>query len=278
MFLRNTQQTFLTLAIAGVLAGAVVAQAAAQDAQTRSEQRRAKQKKGEENPYPNATRVEPKGKSSPKLAKKLQKLIDAYNDGKYEEAKPLADELLANPDATDSDKALANFLAAQIAYNLNDNAAAKAYVQKAVDLNALGNANHFGAELFLAQLQSQDDEYDQALATLDKFFAESKSQRPEDLIVKGQALYFAKRYPEAVAALKQAIDATPEPKDSWVQLLMAAYADAGQNDQAIQLAEQLAAKAPGDKKAQMNLVSVYQQATRWTRPPRCWKSCAPPAS
>lgn len=267
MLSRTSKRTLLTLSIAGLLAGAVVAQAAAQDMQSRSEQRRAKQKKGGEAEarYPNATRQEPKGKSSPKVAKKEQKLLDTFNNSEFEAAKPLAEELLADSNATDYDKALVNFIAAQIAYNLDDNAAAKTYAQKAIELNALDNNNHFTAMQFLAQLQIQDDQYTEALATLDRYFAESKSQKPEDLVIKGNALYRAEKPAEAIPFLKQAIDATPEPKNEWIQLLMASYADAGQNAQAVQLAEQLAAKAPNDKKAQLNLVSVYQQADQMNK-------------
>ena len=60
--------------------------------------------------------------------------------------------------------------------------------------------------------------------------------------------------------MRQAIDASPQPKNEWLQLLLAAYADAGQSQEAIALAEQLAAKAPDDKRAQLNLASVYMQA------------------
>jgi len=295
MLSRNFKRNLLTLAVAGLLAGGTAAadvaaqetrneqnvrERAAQEArndaqqtnnerlrqdrdtqQAREERRHSKKKGGEaEKRYPNATRAEPQGKGSKKLGKKMQKLIDAFNDSKFEEAKPLADELLADSSATDYDKALVNFLAGQIAYNLDDTATAKASVQKAIELNQLSNDNHFGAMLFLAQLQMQDDQYTEALATLDRFFAESKSQDPEHLVIKGQALYYAQRPKDAVVVLKQAIDATPQPQNAWVQLLMASYADAGQSAEAIQLAEQLAAKAPDDKKAQLNLVSVYQQA------------------
>ena len=254
---RNTKHTLLSLAVVGLLAGAVVAQAAAEP--QRSERGNKKQTKKEDR-YPDATRKSPETKSSPKLGKKLQKLIDTFNDGKNEEAKPLAEELLASEGATDYDKALVNFLSAQIAYNLEDTAAAKGYAQKAIELNALDNDNHFSAMLFLAQLQTQDEQFKEALTTLDRYFAESKSQKPEDLMVKGQALYFSERAADAIPVIKQAIDASPEPKSEWVQMLMAAYADAGQSAQAVTLAEQLAAKNPADKKAQLNLVSVYQQA------------------
>ncbi len=253
---RNAKHTLLSLAVVGLLAGTVVADAAAEP--QRSE-RGKKQTKKEER-YPSATRTSPETKSSPKLGKKIQKLIDAFNDGKNEEAKPLAEELLTAEGATDYDKALVNFLSAQIAYNLDDTAAAKTYAQKAIELNALDNDNHFSAMLFLAQLQTQDEQYKEAIATLDRYFAETNSQKPEDLMVKGQALYFSDRAADAIPVIKQAIDASPEPKSEWVQMLMAAYADAGQTAQAVTLAEQLAAKSPNDKKAQLNLVSVYQQA------------------
>ena len=86
---RNAKHTLLSLAVVGLLAGTVVADAAAEP--QRSE-RGKKQTKKEER-YPSATRTSPETKSSPKLGKKIQKLIDAFNDGKNEEAKPLAEEL-----------------------------------------------------------------------------------------------------------------------------------------------------------------------------------------
>ncbi|MFT3755521.1 MAG: tetratricopeptide repeat protein [Pseudoxanthomonas sp.] len=260
MLFRKPRHSLLTLCIAGLLAGGVVS--ADVQAQSRADRQAARGgKKAEaENRYPDATREDPKGKPSPKLGKKEQALIDAFNNSDFEKAKPLAEEVINSPDATDYDKALGNFLAGQIAYNLDDNAAAKAYAQKAIDFNALGNDNHFGAMQFLAQLQIQDDQYAEALATLDKYFEQTHSKRPEDLMIKGNALYRAERYAEAIPVLKQAIDTTPEPKNEWLQLLMASYAEAGQNAEAIQLAEQIASKNPDDKKAQMNLASVYLQA------------------
>ncbi|NEL79357.1 MAG: tetratricopeptide repeat protein, partial [Xanthomonas perforans] len=125
---------------------------------------------------------------------------------------------------------------------------------------ALDNNGQFQSMLMLAQLQMQDDQQAEGLATLDKYLEESKSQRPEDLILKGQALYQAERYKEAIPVLKQAIAASPEPKDTWNQLLMASYAEAGQTGEAVAAAEALAAKTPNDKKAQLNLASMYMQA------------------
>lgn len=255
------KQALLSLVIAAALGGAVVTDAVAQS--DRSEQRSSRKSKNEKAAvmFPNATRQEPTGKPSAKLGSKLQKLIDTYNKGEdYAGVRTQADEILANSAANEYDKSIAAQLAAQAAYNLDDSKAAKQYLQQAIQFNGLDNNGHFQSMLMLAQLQLQDDETAAGLASLDKFLAESKSTRPEDLMLKGQALYQTERYQEAIPVLQQAIAASPEPKDSWNQLLMASYAAAGQTGEAVKAAEALAAKTPNDKKAQLNLASMYMQA------------------
>ncbi|MEA9566450.1 tetratricopeptide repeat protein [Xanthomonas sp. WHRI 8932A] len=262
MKLLNRKQALLSLFIAASLGGAVVTDAVAQS--DRSSERAARKSKGNgkaEELYPQSTRQAPTIKPSSKLSSKLQKLIEIFNKGEdYPGVRSQADEILANSAANEADKALAAQLAAQAAYNLDDTAGAKKYLQQAIGLNALDNNGQFQSMLMLAQLQMQDDQQAEGLATLDKYLDESKSQRPEDLILKGQALYQAERYKEAIPVLKQAIAASPEPKDTWNQLLMASYAEAGQTGEAVAAAEALAAKTPNDKKAQLNLASMYMQA------------------
>lgn len=258
MIFRSQKHAVLSLLIATALGGVAVADAAAQ---SRSSERRGNKESAKaEVLYPEATRVDPKGKASSKMGSKLNKLFAAYNKQEYAETRTLADEILASADANDYDKAVANQLASQGAYNLDDNAAAKQYLQQAIALNQLDNNGHFQAMLMLAQLQLQDEQYPEGLANLDKYFAESKSAKPEELIIKGQALYQTEKYAEAIPVLKAAIAASPEPKDNWNQLLMASYAEAGQTGEAVKEAEALAAKNPADKKAQLNLASMYMQA------------------
>ena len=258
MIFRSQKHAVLSILIATALGGVVVADAAAQ---SRSSERRGNKESAKaEVLYPEATRVDPKGKASSKMGSKLNKLFAAYNKQEYAETRTLADEIIASPDANDYDKAVANQLGSQGAYNLDDNAAAKQYLQQAIALNQLDNNGHFQAMLMLAQLQLQDDQLVEGLANLDKYFAESKSNKPEELIIKGQALYQSEKYAEAIPVLKAAIAASPEPKDNWNQLLMASYAEAGQTGEAVKEAEALAAKNPADKKAQLNLASMYMQA------------------
>ncbi len=261
MLYRNYKQALLSLAIVSLLGAGVVSSVSAAGIGAGRTERGSSKKAAEEVKYPQATRVEPKEKASTKMQGKLNKLFQAYNeDGKEDEMLTLANEILNDPKANNYDKSVSAQLAAQAAYNKDDSAQAKTYLNQALELNGLDNNGHYQSMFFLGQLQLQDDENDKALATFNRFFDETHSQNPDELIVKGQLLYNMQRYDEAIPVLKQAIDGSTDPKDSWNQLLMASYAEAGQTGAALAVAEQNAAKNPNDKRAQLNLASVYMQA------------------
>ncbi|MBO7942584.1 tetratricopeptide repeat protein, partial [Streptomyces sp. S9] len=72
--------------------------------------------------------------------------------------------------------------------------------------------------------------------------------------------YRLERYPDAAKIIKQAVDASPDPKQEWLQLLMASYVENNQGAEAAKVAESIAAKNPNDKRAQMNVAAVYSQS------------------
>ena len=259
MLFRSHKQVLLSVVIATALSGAVIVDAAAQSRSSERGNRGGRQAAKPEVMFPEATRAEPDVKASSRLQSKLNKLFAAYNKDDFEQTRSLADEILATENANAYDKAVSAQLAAQAAYNSDDNASAKTYLQQAVDFNGLDNNGHLQSLLMLAQLQLQDEEYDVGLANLDKFFTESQSKRAEDLIIKGQALYQTERYAEAIPVLQQAIAASSEPKDQWNQLLMAAYSSNDQGAEAVAVARQIAERSPDDKRAQINLASMYMQ-------------------
>lgn len=259
MLFRSHKQVLLSVVIATALSGAVIVDAAAQSRSSERGNRGGRQAAKAEVLFPEATRTEPDVKASSRLQSKLNKLFAAYNKDDFEQTRSLADEILATENANAYDKAVSAQLAAQAAYNSDDNASAKTYLQQAVDFNGLDNNGHLQSLLMLAQLQLQDEEYDVGLANLDKFFTESQSKRAEDLIIKGQALYQTERYAEAIPVLQQAIAASSEPKDQWNQLLMAAYSSNDQGAEAVAVARQIAERNPDDKRAQINLASMYMQ-------------------
>ncbi|MGO4221535.1 tetratricopeptide repeat protein [Lysobacter sp. TAF61] len=258
-------RSILAAAVSAVLVFGAVSQVHAQSAQDRAAERRAKHEEGKQSSgkaadeYPQATRQAPDLKSSKKATPQLQKMMKLYDDDKGTEARAIADQIIASADSNAYDKAFASQIGAQIAYDADDSAGAMKYLKQAIELNGLDNNGHYGAMLMLGQLQMQEDQYAEALKTIDQFLAETKSQKPEHLIIKGNALYRLEKYPEAAVVLKQAISLSPDPKPEWQQLLMATYAESGQAGEAAKIAEGLAAKNPNDKRAQLNLAAVYQQ-------------------
>lgn len=237
---------------------------AAREARAARSNRGQEQAKKVEN-YPEATRKAPDAKASAKGATRLQKMMKAYDDAKGPEARAIADEVVADEKANAYERAFAAQIAAQIAYEADDARAAIDYLNKALAFDGLDNNGHYSAMLMLAQLQLQDEKYADALATFDRFLGETRSAKPEHLVLKGNALYRLERYPEAITVLRQAIDGNPDARADWQQLLMAAYAESGQSAEAAKLAEAIAAKTPNDKRAQLNLAATYLQTQNYAK-------------
>lgn len=225
----------------------------------RGERRSSRQAQAETAPrYPNATREAPGISASQRLAKQLNTLSEANNEQDAAKGLPIADEILANERANEYDKSIAALLAGQLLLN-DDNTRAIAYLQQAIDLGGLDNDNHFQAMLIIAQLQAQEQNYDAALVTLDRYLAESGSTDPKDQALKGNMLYRLERYPEAIAVLKPLVESGGEVDPQWTQLLMGAYAESGNTAEATRMAEQVAQATPDDKRSQINLAVSYLQ-------------------
>lgn len=215
--------------------------------------------------FPDAKRAEPETKSSAKLGPKLQKMATQFNDGEMDAAKAIAEEILGNDKANNYEKAFAAQIAGQVQYEADDFPGAIKYIQQAVASNGLDNNAHFGAMRMIGQLQLQDEKYAEALVSLDKFIAESGTKNPDDIALRATALYYLDRYAETISTLKPLVDASPEPKDTWLQMLMSSYFETENAGQAVAIAEKLAAKKPDDKRVQLNLSAAYLQADQFQK-------------
>lgn len=258
----------IAVAVAAALAAGVAPQAAAStsplvSAQADADECQRRDRRGSSQPeerYPDANRESPDEGASARMAKRLNSLNGAMDKEDFAKVIETAEEILAQSRASDYDKAYASNLAGHASYNMDDAEGAKRYINQAIELDALDNNNHFQAMLMLAQLRAQDEETDQALSMLDRYLEGSGSTAASDLALRGQLLYQAERYDEAIPALREAIDAAEAPQSSWTQALMAAYAETGRDAEATAMAEQIAASAPDDKRSQINLASMYMQA------------------
>lgn len=256
---KTPKQTLLLFAVSATLSLMAAGTVVAQDAGSNNRRGANKEAQQAEAPkYPNASRKEPDTKAG-RNGKKLEELGKAYNAQQFPQVLTIADEVIADSKSNNFERAYAARLAGASQLN-TDNAKATAYLLKAVELNGLGNNDHYEAMFLAGRLQAQEGQVEQGLATIDKMLSESKSQDPEQLIIKGDTLYKLQRYPEAVTVVKQALAATPNPKPEWQGLLLKIYADSDQPAEAAKLADEIASKNPTDKQAQLNAAAAYMQA------------------
>jgi tetratricopeptide (TPR) repeat protein len=218
-------------------------------------------KKKEENPYPNATRKEPKElATNEQIVKKLKKADEYFFDEDYDKAKALLDEIIAHKRASNYEKAFAYSRLSDIAWEKDEVDSAMNLRQQAVALDALDNKGQFDMMYALAQMALQDERYELALKTIDDWFRLSGADTADAWALKGNALYRMERYSEAGAAIKRAFALKPEGKPGWAEMLLASYSDAGQYDEAIKAGEDILVKNPGNKDVALRLVEAYNEA------------------
>lgn len=238
-----TTHTGLGLALGMLLSTLGVAPAVAQDGygntapqsmRAKRDAERAKQQQKEKGDtpevpalFPNATRQQPDAKASSKALKGLQELQDQYEKGDFAGVVAKAD-VLASAEANPYEKAFAYQIAGNASADLKNDAKAAEYFQKALDSNGLDNNSHYQVMHNLSAVQVGLERYDDALKTLDRFLAETKSDDPKYQSFRGSIL-----------------------------------ANAGRADEAANTYVALSAKNPNDKKILMNAVATLQQADKF---------------
>ena len=191
-------------------------------------------KQAEDKPaaYPNATRTQPDAKSSGKMIKNLQGLQELFEKRDMTAVIARAEEIVAMPSANAYDKSFAYSLAANAAADQDDQAKAAEYFRRAVDANGLDNDSHYTTMFNLAVIQFGLEKYAEALATVDRFLAESKSEKPEHQSFRAGILANLERHDEAAAIYKDLIAKNPNDKRILMNAV-AALQNADKQDQAL---------------------------------------------
>lgn len=181
--------------------------------------------------YPDATRESPEATAKGKGLKALQALQESFEKQDNAAVVAQADRIGADADASAYEKAFAWQLAGNAAADLGDDAKAAEYFKKAVDANGLDNNSHYQVMYNLAVVQYGLDRHADALATLDRFLAETKSGKPEYQAFRANLL--ASSGQEDAAAAVYAAQLAANPDDMKVRMnAVATYQAAGQFDKA----------------------------------------------
>lgn len=184
--------------------------------------------------YPEATREEPEARASRTGLKRLQALTEVYNAG--DDAATLAAALEVAEDAKSNayEKSFAYQIAGTAASGAGDDSAAADYFAKAVEADGLANNDHYATLQNLAVVQYTLERYDQALQTVDRFLAETRSTKPELQGLRGTILMALERYTDAADVYVAQLEASPENNAARMNAV-AAYQHAGDDAKAMQL-------------------------------------------
>ncbi|MDQ3038353.1 MAG: hypothetical protein M3R16_00895 [Pseudomonadota bacterium] len=170
--------------------------------------------------YASTTRVNPDAKSSGKMLKSLQDLQAAYEKQEMVQVMAKAEAIAAMPASNAYEKSFAYSLAANAAVDQDDQIKAADYFRKAIETNGLENDSHFTTMYNLAVMEFGTDKYPEALKTIDRFLAETKSQDSKHQAFRAGILANLGRNDEAAAIYKLQIAQNPNDK----KLLMNAVA------------------------------------------------------
>ena len=213
--------------------------------------------------YPNATRVSPDANVSGKMSKHLQALHALYEKRDMAGVLVKAEEIAAMPAANAYEKSYVYSIAGNAAADLDDQAKASSYFQNALDNNGLDNDSHFSTMYNLAVIRYGLDQFAEALTTMDRFLAETKSDKPEHQSFRAGILANLGRNEEAAAIY--ALLATQNPNDK--RLLMNAVAslqNADKFEQANTLLEDAYKRGLLTENRELRALYIgYMNASRW---------------
>jgi tetratricopeptide (TPR) repeat protein len=213
--------------------------------------------------YPNATRVEPKlDLTSEKDQKNLNEGLDAVNSGDKAKAQQMLQPIIDGSKSKYA-QALALQGMASLHYNDSDYKGAISSLQRSLALGVMPNDTYFQLMYMLAQFQMADEQYQPALDTIAKWRAEGKKETADSYALEGNAEYRLGKYPEAIASINKAKSLTDKPQPTWDQILMASYAESGQDEKAAELAKNQLNSNPSDPNALNNAVAVLMQAHKY---------------
>lgn len=259
--LRRSLSLALVTALAGALAAPTVS---AQDGLARRmADRQAKKTQEQAAQYPNATRRSPEASASPKGIKLLKEMQGLYEKEDWAGVIAKAEEVAALPAANAYDKSFAYSMAGNAAANLDDQNKAIEYFSKAIAADGLDNNSHYAVMYNLVVMQYQQEKYPEALATLERFLSETKTDKPEHLSLKASLLSSMERNEEAAALWQQLAEQKPDDKRLLLNAAAALQA-ADKFDEAVKILEKAYQRGLLTESRELRaLYSGYMNAGKW---------------
>ncbi|MEJ2330763.1 MAG: hypothetical protein P8Z33_13115, partial [Gammaproteobacteria bacterium] len=164
---------------------------------------------------------------SKEVYERIQKAQEAVDAKDYRGALDMLNRLY-NPDKlTEYEQANVLNYIGFVYYNMDDVPNAISTFERMLRIPSLEPQLAKQTTLTMAQLYTMEEQYDKALATIDRWFALETNPGPEQYILKAQILYNLERHKEMIAPIETAMQVArerdTEVKEDWWNLLNFAY-------------------------------------------------------
>ena len=191
--------------------------------------------------------------------KRLNSIYEDVGEEQFDSAYDGLQKLLGRSDRNVYLQAIVYQGLAQVEWSRKNYDASLGHFEKAVELDALPNQQHFALMYQIAQLYFMKDRFDDALEALELWFCKVPEENVTShaWVLKASINAQKKDYPETLKAIDMAIGMDEDPKESWYQLKLAAHYELEQFVDAAATLELMISRWPDKKSYWMQLTQIY---------------------
>jgi tetratricopeptide (TPR) repeat protein len=191
-----------------------------------------------------------------RVAEKLLEANERLAEEQYDGALEIVDSLAQRRRNGPAELAQIHRFRGYIFVNQNRMAEAAAEFEKSLGQDAIDRAAEQAMSYSLAQIYTQLGRYDEALRVIDGWFEGEESPKADAYYLKAMILVQQEKFAEAAEPARIAVEKSPKPKESWLQLLVAVYGNLKDYPKVAHTLTKLVELNPGKKLYWVQLAAV----------------------
>ena len=202
------------------------------------------------------------GKKPPPVSRltyqRLERVQKLFDEGKYRESLKQLDEALPKVKNKAYESALLLRAQASAYIGLGNYAQAAKSLEKTLATEGLPTESAHRVEYDLARLYMALERYAKASKLFTLWIKKTPEPPVEVYVLLGQALVQQSRWRESVSPLRKAIGKSQSPKESWYQLLLAAYYELKDYEACKRLLKVMVKRFPDKAEYWRQLAAIHQ--------------------
>jgi tetratricopeptide (TPR) repeat protein len=199
---------------------------------------------------------------SKQVADKLLAANELLAKDKYDDALEIVDGVSKRRNLKPPELAQIHRFRGYIFVNKNMPEQAAEELKLALEQHAFDPSTEQLTTYSLAQIYTQIGRYDRAIELIDAWFAAAENPPADAYYLKAMILVQQEKFAAALEPAKKAIEMTPAPKESWVQLLAAIYIETQDYPNVAATLERLVDMSPNKKQYWVQLAAVQHHLER----------------